>query len=377
MKEEMLVICAAQMQQMQFRLAGIDFGEADRNDLRNQLCAMANVLHSKSLRGLNNDQRNQKKLFYEDLMRWMHFLIMSRITSVPEEMNYVIRNLLRIWLGEGLDNLALVFVEGDFSVARFNKNVVGASVFEAATGVRFTKDPIFIRIPHFCRDDMLFNIALFHELGHIVDVQLNLFYDVKENIKNVVKGDMDKRIIREFFPILNATHSYDEGILTSYIKEYIADLFAVQYVGNYIVEYLDYQGNQTRHHDSKTHPHLEKRRQMVTDFINCMHSRTHSTSNFLLKYIMDSFSGSGKGDLALRWKSIAGNDLLNGNLVALADIDDLFSVFKHAWDVVYGGVNSVENARGIPLNTMSHYDFYNSFNVCIKESISAFKANNL
>lgn len=376
MKEEMLVICAAQMQQMQFRLAGIDFGEADRNDLRDQLCDMANVLHSRSLRGLNNDQRNKTKLFYEDLMSWLHLLITSRNTTVPEEMDYVIRKLLRMWLGNGLDNLVLIFVEGDFSVTRFNKNAVGASVFEAATGVRFTKDPVFIRIPHFYQDDMLFNIALFHELGHIVDAQLNLFYDVKENIKNAVGRDMDKRIIRDYFPILNATHSYDEGVLISYIKEYIADLFAAQYVGNYIVDYLDYLGDKTRQPDSKTHPHLDKRRQVVTDFINCMNSRTHSTTNFLLKYIMDSFSGSGKGDLIIRWKPIAGNDLLNDHFVALADIDDLFSVFKHAWDVVYGGVNSVEKARRIPLNTMSHYDFYNSFNVRIKESVSAFKANN-
>lgn len=82
---------------------------------------------------------------------------------------------------------------------------------KAATGVRFTKDPVFIRIPHFYQDDMLFNIALFHELVHIVDAQLNLFYDVKENIKNDVGLDMDKRIIREYFPILNATHSYKRG----------------------------------------------------------------------------------------------------------------------------------------------------------------------
>lgn len=376
MKEEMLVICAAQMQQMRLRLAGIDFGDPDRNNLRDQFCSMANVLHSKSLRGLNNDQRKHTKLLYEDLMRWMHFLISSKMTTVPEEMNYVIRKLLRAWIGVGLDSLVLVFVEGDFSVTRFNKNAVGASVFEIATGVKFAKDPVFIRIPHFYQDDMLFNIALFHELGHIVDTQLNLFYDVKEDVKKAVGGDMDKRIIREYFPILNANHSYNEGILVSYIKEYIADLYAAQYVGNYIVEYLDYLGEKTRQTDSKTHPHFDKRKQVVTDFLDCMTSRTHSTSNFLLKYIMDSFGGSGKGDLAIRWRTISGNDLLHGNPVALTDIDELFSVFKHAWDVVYSGVNAVEAARGIALNSLSHYDFYNSFNVRIKESISAFKANN-
>ena len=375
MKEEMLVICAAQMQQMQLRLAGIDFGDTDRNNLRDNLCDIANILHSKSVKGMSDNDRNKKKLLYEDLTRWMHFLIISRVTTVPDEMNYVLKKMLRSWLGNGLDNLVIIYVEGDFSV-QSDRDAMGVSVFETASGMSFTKDPVFIRIPHFCQDDMLFNIALFHELGHIVDARLNLFYDVTENVKKATSGDVDKRLIREYFPILNTTRSFNIGILISYIREYIADLFAAQYIGNYIVEYLDYLGAQTRVPDSKTHPHLDKRRQMVTDFFNCMNSRTHSTSNFLLQYILDSFSGSGKGDLTIRWRDISGNNLLNDHPVALADINDLFSLFKHAWDVIFGGVNAVERARGISVNTMSHFDFYNSFNVRIKESISIFKANN-
>lgn len=376
MKEEMLVICAAQMQQMQFRLATIDFGDSDRNNLRNELCAMANVLHSIKLKGLNNNERDRTKLIYEDLTRWMYFLISSKVTNVPEQMVFVLKEILHTWLGDELDNLIVVFVEGDFSVARFNKNAMGASVFEAKTNVGFSKEPVFIRVPHLYQDDMLFNIALFHELGHIVDMQLNLSYDVKENVLRAASGDLNKRIVREYFPILTAIRSIDEEVITSYIKEYIADLFAAQYVGSYIVEYLDYLGERTRVSDSKTHPHLDERKEMVDDFINCMNSRAHNTSNFLLQYILDSFYDASKGNLCVRWKTIQGDELLNNHPITLTCQDDLFSLFKHAWDVICEGVNNIERVRNIPLNTMSHFDFYNSINKRMLESISNYMANN-
>lgn len=376
MKEEMLVICAAQMQQMQYRLSKIDFGDSDRNHLRDELCAMANVLHSRSVKGLNNSERDKNKLFYESLMKWMHFLITSDTTNIPTQMSFVLKKILYAWLGKGLDNLVVVFVEGDFSVTRFKKDPMGTSLFEADTGIKFSKDPVFVKIPHFYQEDMLFNIALFHELGHIVDEQLNIFYDVKESIVKVTSGDVNKRIIREYFPILNVGRTFDEGIIVSYIKEYIADLFAAQYVGSYIVEYLDYLGERTRISDSKTHPHLDERRKLVTNFISCMNSPTHSTSNFLLQYIMNSFSDAGKGNLCIRWKTIQGDELLNDHPITLTCQDDLFSLLKHAWDVIYGGVKTVEAARSIPLNTMSHFDFYNSINKRVLESVSNYMTNN-
>jgi hypothetical protein len=305
-------------------------------------------------------------------MKWMHFLITSNATNVPTQMSFVLKKILYAWLGKGLDNLVVVFVEGDFSVTRFKKDPMGTSLFEASTGIKFSKDPVFVRVPHSYQEDMLFNIALFHELGHIVDEHLNLYFDVRENVLSSVSGNVDKSIIRKYFPILNAKRSLDTEVLTSYIKEYIADLFAAQYVGTYIVEYLDYLGERTRNAESRTHPHLNERRKLVEDFITCMNSSTHRTSNFLLQYIMESFNGTGKGELAIRWKFIQGDDLIKGSPVILTNLDDLFSLFKHAWDVVYGGVNAVETARNVQLNTMSHYSFYDSLNKCVLDSVTRF-----
>ena len=380
MREEMLVICAAQMQHMQQKLAPLDFGDVDRNNLRDQLCGMAKVLHSRTLKGLNAKQKDDTKNFYEDLTRWMHFLLTSKATYVPEEMRFVLDTILSVWLGPGLSKLTLVYVEGDFSVVQGNKNPLGITVFEDVTGIAFTKEPVFIRIPHFYQEDMLFNIALFHEIGHVVDAQLNIFYDVKESVKKTIKSgagyDCSKTLMRLYFPVLYKSGRLDERILVSYIKEYIADLFAAQYVGPYIIEYLDYIGAQTKIDDSKTHPHFDQRKLVVMDFLNCMNTKTHSTSNFLLKFIMDSFSGAGRGELIIRWKNIPGDDLLKGNTVPISNVDDMISIFKHTWDVIYMGVNAIENARKIPLNTMSHFDFYDSFNKRVMESIATFRVNN-
>ena len=57
MKDEMLVVYAAQMFEIRQRLAQIDFGDTGKNTLRDEFCAMADTLHSWSFRGLTPDQK--------------------------------------------------------------------------------------------------------------------------------------------------------------------------------------------------------------------------------------------------------------------------------------------------------------------------------
>lgn len=90
---------------------------------------------------------------------------------------------------------------------------------------------------------------------------------------------------------------------------------------------------------------------------------------------MDSFSDAGRGDLSIRWTNIAGDDLLNNHPVALSGIGEVISIFKHSWDVIFSGMSTVERARALPPNTLSYFDFYDSFNKRVMESIAAFRIN--
>jgi len=374
MKDEVMAICAAQMYQIRNRLAAMDFGDIDKNALRDSLCAMADVIHGSNLKGLNTQQQLDKKCEIEQFTEWMFYLMSSRNLMIPLEMEFVVRELLRFWLGHSLDQLVLVFVEGSFAVTRFNKIPIGISSLEARYGIRFAKDPVFISIPRYCKQDFLFNIALFHEIGHVVDQQLNLYHDVKEAVKQQTGYDSSKKLIRDFFPILHKAGRVDEKILISYIKEYIADLFSAQYLGEYLLTYLDYLEPHQKKPGSVTHPSYIHRKKMINDLLACMRSPNHMTSNFLLQYIMDSFSSAGKGDLILRWTAIHGRELMMGQSVSLNSLDELFSVFKHSWDVVFNGINNIEAARGLAANSLSCFDFYYSINTGIQNGISALRA---
>lgn len=368
----MLVVCVAQMYQMRQRLSSIDFGDVGKNTLRDEFCSMADNAHAWKIRGLTPNEKAKRKAEIEELTKWMHLLISSKSPALPTEMEFVLRCLLAQWIGNNINDLTLVFLEGEYKVRRFNKDAIGYRLFGTTFGVNFTKDPVFIGIPRECKEDLLSNIALFHEMGHIVDTQISLMTDVKDSIIKSTNKDYSKRIIREYFPKLFNDKVFDESILVSYIKEYIADLFSAQYLGNYIIDYLDFVETGKKTDDSPTHPPFEKRKKVVEDFINCMTLSNQVTSNYLLKYIIDSFHFSGKGDLCIRWSPISGNSFLMGSPVTLTNNDELFSVFKQVWDVVYLGVTQVEKARHLPPNTLSHYAFYDSLNSTVKDSISCF-----
>lgn len=373
MKDEMLVVYAAQMFEIRQRLAQIDFGDTGKNTLRDEFCAMADTLHSWSFRGLTPDQKKIRKAEIKELSSWMRMLITSQSLALPPEMEYVLRHLLEQWIGIGINSLTLVFLEDEYRVRRFNKDRAGYYVLETKYGVRFSKDPVFIGIPRHYKEDLLSNIALFHEIGHIVDTQISLMTDVKDEIIKTTNKSCDKKIIKEYFPIIAAEGVFDETVLVSYIKEYIADLFSAQYLGNYITDFVEFLEFGEKINDNRSHPPLEKRKQVVNDFLDCMNLSSHFTTNYLLKYIMDSFHNSGKGDLQTRWSPFSGDELLKGNTVTITNEDELFSVFKHAWDVICTGVTTVERARQLPPNSLSYHGFYESFNSRVKDSIASYR----
>ena len=376
MKEEMLIICAAQMYQMRQRLSVIDFGDAGKNILRDEFCEMARVLHSWPIKGLDPKERLKRKQDIEELSTWMHLLMSSNFIVLPSEMEYVIRLLLQSWIGIGVNDLTLVFLEGEFGVTRFNKDKLGVYQIGAKYGVNFTKDPVFVGVPRYYKEDILSNIALFHEIGHIVDNQISLVTDVKNEIEKETGKDCGKRIIREYFPLLNKSGVWDEGIILNHIKEYIADLFGAQYLGEYIIEFVDFVETVKSADGTRNHQPFENRKQVVNDFLSCMKTQSHTTSNHLLQYVMQSFHDSGRGDLCIRWHAIKGDDLLNDRPIKIACNDDMYSLFRHVWDVVFAGVNAVENVRQLPANSLSHFGFYDSYNKRVMESIATFRVNN-
>jgi hypothetical protein len=98
---------------------------------------------------------------------------------------------------------------------------------------------IQVALPSLYKHYPLYNVALYHELGHFVDLKFN---------------------ISKF-----ASMMYCSAFPLDHLMEYFADLFSAAYTGNSVTLFLtNALGDQP---DSKSHPSTRKRRAVVESFL--------------------------------------------------------------------------------------------------------------
>ncbi|PSJ16075.1 hypothetical protein C7H79_15460 [Nitrosomonas supralitoralis] len=130
---------------------------------------------------------------------------------------------------------------------------------KSLTDVQFNSELVQIAFPQIYRHRPLLNVALYHELGH--------FLDVHHGIVNLSLLAIPVESLP--LPGLNFDEMTSEQIniiATSHRREYFADIFAASYVGNAYKDFLDAfaKNNQV----SWTHPATNARLDLIDSFLS-------------------------------------------------------------------------------------------------------------
>ncbi|WP_341232032.1 hypothetical protein [uncultured Methylophaga sp.] len=123
------------------------------------------------------------------------------------------------------------------------------SVFIKSVDPAFDLTLIHVGLPKLYKNKPLYNVALYHELGHFIDTHYNI----------VGRSEL----------LAQPTHATNTDAYKTEInhrKEYFADLFAAAYTGEALINFLtNFVGSQK---ESKTHPSTASRIVMMSDLIN-------------------------------------------------------------------------------------------------------------
>lgn len=300
-----------------------------------------------------------------------HSLLMSLLDSIGCQ-----------WISN-YDDFAILFLDGDYSISHYgSKNLrIQLNSVETLLGVHISKIPVFVHIPDRLRTDLFMGIILLHEFGH--------FYDFAKGITNgawiefqknaSLNGDL-VHLIQTYFPdcikpvntstethikITNGATTYDLEInrIGAYLSEYIADLFAAQYVGDSCCRPWDY----IPHDDTggNLHPSDVERKTLINDYLS------NNSSNVLLNSIKKAFLAYGPF-IEASLDSHTDESFLSGDTVSFATVNDMLRSFKTAWDLHSLGRVKMEEKQPTLKGSLSDAGFYYRINKTLFSSIHSF-----
>lgn len=181
---------------------------------------------------------------------------------------------------------------------------------------------VHIQIPFHLDNDYIFNVCLYHELGHFIDNQLRVTDGIAEDIAiDWMKRNTSYAIAED------ALWDNDIQMMQRQINELFADVFAAQYVGKSIIDYLAFFCEERMNEYDRSHASAMMRIAMMQDLIN------NSNTNEILNALNDALKTICNKTLLRRYGQSA--PILTKNNYIFEPIENLHLAFESAWSTYY------------------------------------------
>ena len=263
---------------------------------------------------LTIDELKDRSRILDFIFKGLQYLDNSTLNIIPYEIVSCLEYALSDWIDKSkfLIVTSLSHKQMDFyfeSSGSKEEFVNTNTVIQSLYGKKITPRLIQISLPKVLSRDYLSCVVLYHELGHFVDLELNI----------------SKKLFLKKFGKLDPTNQY-EFMQLSHSMEFFADLFAAQYISDASNLFLNHIA--FGHVDSITHPSTSSRIDVVNNFLEAKPCHQIEEFNSLLNI-------SGSPLIKLRFKNISTN---RSNFLKLIpeefdDTSQLHYIFKLGWDL--------------------------------------------
>jgi hypothetical protein len=241
----------------------------------------------------------------------IQFLEDSTLNTIPFETVFCLNKCLDDWGEKEMNYIIVTALRDDYS---FNKTLsldeIEYTLMKDNFGVEFQSRLIQISIPKYEVQDYFYNIILYHELGHFVD----LYYSISNSI-----------YAQHYIDIEN-----DSGYSEEHIREYFADIFCSQYIGYNSLYYLNYGAY--GHGESETHPSNIEREEILKCFIDPSDDDSLEVKQLVENLKEDTRLTTGL-ELKIRFKEVPSDDFLNFLPPVLNSDEELHGLFSSIWKI--------------------------------------------
>lgn len=334
------------------------------------------------------------KAIIDLLFKNIDYLDKSTLNLIPFEITKCLEIALKEWSKIDEKIVILTKESNTFQDYYFDTALLDNKTYKTAlfsiTSNKITFDGmkyILISFPRYLRNDYLYSVALYHELGHYIDYKYKVSFSVYDTLKSKILNDalteeefifLKKRI--KFFSILddlaeikkqfqeNKTSRIPAVLVP--IQEYFADIFASQYVDDSLTDFISYISEHNDDDDTSNYPTYENRGNTINEFLKGKQNYFLKSFNEILE--LNTLTTIGRKEiLKKRCKSISKKDF-ESLLPTVIDTEaQLHYLFKIGWDIWKSDWKQITKQNNIKFN-LSIKQKHHIVNNLIEKSISNF-----
>lgn len=209
----------------------------------------------------------EKKNHLDFIFKSLEFLKDSTLNTIPFEVVGCLDRAMSDWIDPDkfiiVTSLQNNLYSFSYDLTYAKKDIFYTSL-QTEYGISFERKLVQINLPLNLSKDYLSSVALYHELGHFVDLQHSITGVAEYNISS--NNYVDKANLEKYLPLLKEA-VLDRSKLYYHLGEYFCDLFAAQYIGDTLGLFLEYITSNSAI-ESPTHPSTVNRIQVIMDFVN-------------------------------------------------------------------------------------------------------------
>jgi hypothetical protein len=191
---------------------------------------------------------------------WIATKFLSGSTSkrIPYEIAYCLKTALNSWTNRRALITTALIQDKNFYFQGISPEFY--TLASAYTSIKFTSELVQIALPQIYQHRPLLNVALYHELGHFLDIAHGIVN------RSLLLVPFIECPLPNFACFVNFSQEHKEAIATNHRREYFADLFAASYVGNAYKDFLvNFAGD---YPVSQTHPATNDRLVIIELFLS-------------------------------------------------------------------------------------------------------------
>lgn len=384
--KEILLLHLAQAEQSLNKAKNNEYSDNYKQDYQNILFELFEKLKEEvelnitTLTEADIYDKYQKHLDF--IFSSLEFLDSSTLNQIPFEIVACLKYAMEEWLEPSVKYIIVTSLINDTKGFSYDPSLafndaLYADINTRYAGISFPHRLVQINLPRAFSRDYLANVALYHELGHFIDLRFSLinsltsklFDDIFNN--NFIASELDE--LKRYFPIPNLTTYINDPkrprlnsnfvlfqSVRSHFREYFCDLFAAQYIGNALSYYITYLTSD----DIKggpVHPATVNRHSVVSDYLG---GKTNIVIN-LINEVLDKVKTK---KLEKRYEEVKPDDFFNLLPSNIDNPKQLHGLYNVAWDIWINHRIKLEAS----LNKADNLRLYNVINNLIEKSIGNF-----
>jgi hypothetical protein len=286
----------------------------------------------------------------------IRYLDGSTTKVLPYEVVFCLEAALKNWTNESYLITTAVLHEKDFFFQGIDESFY--TLAEVLCGETFKHRLIQIALPDLYRHKPLYNSALYHELGHFIDVHKSITEYLILNNPKVSIPDLDVKP-----PAMSDL--YYEKVRRAHLMEYFADLFAACYIGPAIKNFL--AAFAPNNLSSGSHPSTKNRVENIEALLAGKKSP-------LIDAFSSALSALKLPSLAKKYKEIDLSPALdNARPFTLSSIEEVHGIFDSGWNYLHEALKKTRK----PWSQLEENKIEKVINDLIEKSIRNFMVREL